>query len=210
VVAAVIGDLVGSRGSLDRSGLHRRLLQVLEEANEALQPVVRLRVTAGDEFQGCFATVGQALHATLWLRLALAADTDLRHGIGWGEVTVLTETPRVEDGPAWWAARAAIEAAEGDAERSLTRLVRTAYRRADGAEGPDPDPINAALLCRDQLVGSASQRSVRLLRGALSGHTQTELAELEGISGSAVSQRMRRDGLGVLLEADRLMREVGR
>ena len=209
-VAAVIGDLVGSRTSLDRAGLHRRLVGVLEEANDLLAPVVPLRVTAGDEFQGCFTTVGRAVHATLWLRLALVPDTDLRHGIGWGAASVLTEEPRVEDGPAWWAARAAIESAERDAERAGTRLVRTAYRLADGAAGPDPQAVNAALICRDQLVGSASERSVRLLRGALAGHSQAELAAQEGVSASAVSQRMRHDGLAVLLAADAMLQEVGR
>ena len=208
-LAAVIGDLVGSRTSLDRAELHRQLLRVLEEANDTLDPVVPLRVTAGDEFQGCFRTVGEAAHATLWLRLAITPVSDLRHGIGWGEVAVLAEEPRVEDGPAWWAARAAIEAVKQDAGRALTRLARTAYRRADQAVGPDPAAVNAALLCRDQMVGSASERSVRLLRGALAGRTQAELAADEGVSASAVSQRMRHDGLGVLLAADALLQEVG-
>jgi hypothetical protein len=205
-VATLIGDLVGSRTSADRAALHQRLADVLAEANAALEPAVPLRITAGDEFQGGFATVGAALHASWWLRLAL--PDDLRHGIGWGEVSVLAEEPRVEDGPGWWAARAAIEAAELDASRPATRHVRTAYRRAEGVDGPDPRAINAALLCRDQMVGSASERSIRLLRGTLRGLTQAELATQEGISASAVSQRVRHDGLGVLIAADELLREV--
>ena len=147
------------------------------------------------------------MHASLWVQLALRPD-DLRHGIGWGEVSVLTEEPRVEDGPGWWAARAAIDAAELAASRAATRHARTAYRCAEGAEGPDPRAVNAALLCRDQMVGSASERSIRLLRGALRGRTQAELATQEGISASAVSQRVRHDGLGVLIAADELLREV--
>ena len=38
--------------------------------------------------------------------LALLPVVDVRHGIGWGPVSVLGEEPRVEDGPGWWAARA--------------------------------------------------------------------------------------------------------
>ena len=207
LMATLIGDLVGSRSSLDRAALHDRFAEVLRQANTDLRPVVPLRITAGDEFQGGFATVGAAVHASLWLRLALLPD-DLRHGIGWGEVSVLAQEPRVEDGPGWWAARAAIEAAELDATRAATRHVRTAYRRYEGVDGPDPRAVNAALLCRDQMVGSASERSIRLLRGALRGRTQAELATQEGISASAVSQRFRHDGLGVLIAADELLREV--
>src|ERR1700712_4187992 len=89
-VATLIGDVVRSRFATDRSGLHERLAKSLAEANALLNPIVSLRITVGDEFQGCFATVGEAVHASLWLRLRLA-PAQLRHGLGWGEVAVLDE-----------------------------------------------------------------------------------------------------------------------
>jgi hypothetical protein len=206
-VATLIGDGVRFRVGPDRAARHAQLSTALSEANSVLRPVVPLRVTVGDEFQGCFATVGEALHAALWLRLRVA-PAQLRHGIGWGAVSVLAEEPRVEDGPGWWAARAAIEAVKYDATRAGTRLSRTAYRRAEDTDGPDPDAINAALMCRDQMIGSVSERSLRLLRGVLEGTSQADLAEAEGISASAVSQRMRKDGLAVVVAADDLLRSV--
>ena len=215
--ATLIGDVVRSRESPDREVLHRALTEVLAQANATLAPEADLRVTVGDEFQGTFATVGQALHATLWLRLHLAPRADLRHGVGWGAVQLLADEPRVEDGPGWWAARRAIEEAKAAAGRPATRALRTAYAREEGTNasveaGPDPAAVNAALICRDQVVGSVvgrgAERSVRLLRGALDGLTQVELAEQEGISASAVSQRLRRDGLAAVLVADELMKGV--
>src|ERR1700712_499121 len=83
LMATLIGDLVRSRVSGDRAALHQRLVEVLAEANARLLPVVPLRITAGDEYQGGFASVGAALHASWWLRLGLLPD-DIRHGIGWG------------------------------------------------------------------------------------------------------------------------------
>ena len=48
---------------------------------------------------------------------------------------------------------------------------------ADAAVRSTRDAVNAALLCRDHLVGSLSDRSVRLLRGLMDPHTtQSELA----------------------------------
>ena len=49
-------------------------------------------------------------------------------------------------------------------------LVRTAYRNA-ADDGPDANTVNAALLCRDHLLGSVDARSLRLLRGLLDHKT---------------------------------------
>ncbi|HJQ05899.1 MAG TPA: SatD family protein [Nocardioides sp.] len=208
-LAALIGDVVGSRAEWDRRGdLHEQIAAAVDAVNERMSPVVPLRITVGDEYQGCFATVGDACRASLALRLALLPDHDVRHGIGWGATSVLSDEPRVEDGPAWWAAREAIEQAEAASGRAALRGSRTVYVCGQDAVGPQPEAINAALLCRDELVGSLSERSVMLLRGLLEGRTQRELAADLGVSASALSQRVRRDGLGTLVRADELLAQV--
>jgi hypothetical protein len=202
-VATLIGDVVASRGTRDRAALHAALTQALTRVNADLRPATPLRITVGDEYRGCFATLGDALRATLRLRVELgAAAVDVRHGLGWGEVTVLSRRPRVEDGPGWWAARDAIEAAAEAENRPGTRHRRTVYRRADEVDGPDPATLEAMLILRDELVGGLSDRSLLVLRGLLAGTTQRVLAEELGISASAVSQRVRADGLAALVAAD--------
>lgn len=204
-VATVIGDVVGSREAPDRAHLHARLTEALAAVNDQFGPVVPLRITVGDEYQGVFSDVGSGLAAALRLRLALHPEVDVRHGVGWGPITVLSEEPRVEDGPGWWAARAAIVAVE-EAGRSGMRVLRTAYRVAqDAPGGTDPDAVNAALLCQDALLAGASVRSWGVLDGLLRGMNQTEIARAEGISGSAVGQRIRKDGLAALVAADELL-----
>jgi hypothetical protein len=201
----LIGDIVGSRASLHRQGVHDHLVAALAVAERRVPSRRGLGVTVGDEFQGAYGTLGEALEAAFVVRLELLPEVDVRVGVGRGEVAVLDEERGIEDGPGWWSARAAVEAAETMAERAATRAVRTAYRSA----GSDPlqDAVNAALLCRDHLVGSVSERSVRLLRGLMEpSRTQAELAEREGISASAVSQRVRTDGLGAVLAAQELLR----
>lgn len=206
--ATVIGDLVGSRVNPDRAGLHAHLSAVLTRVNEEMSPLVRLRITVADEYQGVFATVGEAVAATLLLRVALLPDTDVRHGIGRGEIGVLAEEPRVEDGPGWWAARAAIEQVEDSEQRSAMRGVRTAYVASAGVAEPPPDLVNPALMWRDQLISGLSQRSLSVLRGLLEGSTQAEVAERAGISASAVSQRVRHDGLAVIVAGHETVRGV--
>jgi len=216
----VIGDLVGSRGAPNRRALHRAVEQALAAVNAAVPAVTELRITVGDEFQGSYATLGAAIEASLRVRLELLPAADVRVGIGRGPVQLLDAERGIEDGPGWWAARSAIESVEQAAGRAATRHLRTAYHPApqlagagdavepDGTgRGGGADAVNAALLCRDHLVGSLSQRSVRLLRGLMDPHTtQSELAALEGISASAVSQRVRADGIGAVLAAEDLLR----
>ena len=217
-VATVIGDVVGSRGFGDRRDLHVRLAGRLDELNDLLCAEERESgtsllttpwwITAGDEYQGTMPTVGAALRATRWLRLALLPEVDVRQGVGWGPVEVLATDPRIEDGPGWWAARAAVVAVEEDAARAGHRRRRTAYRVAPGYDGPDPAAVNAALVLRDEMVGGLSDRSLGVLRGLLSGRTQREIAEKEDVSASAVSQRVRHDGLAALVASERLLGEI--
>lgn len=197
--AALIGDVVGSRHVADRADLHRRVTQTLAGSALAL--------TVGDEFQGSYPSVGDAIDAALRVRLALAPDIDVRFGIGWGGVTVLDTGTGIQDGPGWWAAREAIQWTATAQQQPALATVRTAYRR-HGDTGPEPDAVNAALLCRDHLLGSMDPRSLRLLRGLLDHKTKKELAAMEGISASAVSQRTARDGLDLLVLASEELRAV--
>jgi DNA-binding transcriptional LysR family regulator len=206
--ATLIGDLIGSRRAHDRDNLHMRLARALSEVNEHCAPTTPLRITVGDEFQGAFATVGAALQATLRLRLAMLPEFDLRHGLGWGAVRVLEREPRVEDGPGWWVARDAITAVHAAANRPSTRDRRTAYLRADGLDGPDPAAIEALLVLRDSALARLSPRSLTVLRDLMSGSSQREVAERLGVSGSAVSQRVRSDGLAALVAADHAMGDI--
>ena len=204
----VIGDLVGSRRSEDRAAMHERFARAVADVNRAYAPPVPLRIGVGDEFQGIFASLGDAIAATLRLRMALLPRDDVRQGIGSGRVVVLAEEPRVEDGPGWWAARSAIEEVEGYERKAALRAVRTAYVAAETDQGPAPALVNAALMTRDQVVSGLSERSMSVLRGLLRGRQQQEIAADLGISPSAVSQRIRAGGIGVVLATDEMLRDL--
>lgn len=204
-VAAVIGDIVGSRRLPDRAAAHAQLEAALHEV--AAQVTIRPpRVTVGDEFQMVCADLAEAVDIAFRVHLRLLPHVDTRFGIGFGPADLLDPAGVIEDGPGWWAARAAIEAAEDEAERAGLEHIRTLVRAAEGAAEGAASPAEvgalcAALRCRDHLVGSLDERSLRILEGLMSGATQLEIADREGISPSAVSQRVRKHGLAVVLAA---------
>jgi hypothetical protein len=203
--ATLIGDVVGSRDAVDRRALHRDVTAALTVvADDALDAPA---FTVGDEFQGTYPTVGMAIAAALSIRLSLAPAVDIRFGIGWGPTTVLDRDTGIQDGPGWWAAREAIEWTATAQKQAGLALVRTSYRTADPA-GPAVDPINAALMCRDHMLGSLDERSIRILRGLVHNQSKKELADEEGISASAVSQRAGRDGLDLIVTASQYLSDI--
>ncbi|KUI21863.1 RNA polymerase subunit sigma-70 [Mycobacterium sp. GA-1285] len=203
--ATLIGDVIGSRRLADRTATHRALSTALvEAAGGALDAPA---FTVGDEFQGSYRTVGAAIEAAFAIRLAVAPGIDVRFGIGWGAVTILDSDSGIQDGPGWWAAREAIEWTASAQRQPGLALVRTSFRAEDDVRH-DLDAINAALLCRDHLIGSLDDRSLRIVKGLLTGKTKKDIAAAEGISASAVSQRAGRDGLDLILLAAQYLRDV--
>ena len=173
-------------------------------ADDAVDPPA---FTVGDEFQGAFTSVGLAIDAALSLRLAVAPEIDVRFGIGWGAVTMLDETAGIQDGPGWWAAREAIEWTASAQRQPGLALVRTSFRVTDKTRS-DVDAINAALICRDHLLGSLDERSTRIVKALLNNRTKKDIAAAEDISPSAVSQRSGRDGLDLIVLASQYLRSV--
>lgn len=205
VRATIIGDVVGSRRVSDRTAQHRALNQALRDVSRgAIDPPA---FTVGDEFQGAYRSVGAAIDAALSIRLAVGTHIDVRFGIGWGAVSVLDPERGIQDGPGWWAAREAIEWTAAAQRQPGLAMVRTSFR-VDGVDRTDADAINAALLCRDHLLGSLDDRSIRIVKGLLTNQTKKDIAAAEGISASAVSQRAGRDGLDLIVVASRYLRGV--
>ena len=209
---ALIGDVVSSRAHPDRAAAQRALVRALAEV-EALVPSVQpLDVTLGDEFQGAYATVADAALAALLVRLALLPDVDTRYGLGRGTFTVFDADRDLvsQDGPAWWAARAAVGTAHQRAGQPRTRAVRTWYA-VDPGEREDAGgaaAVNAFLTCRDEILARMSPRELRLLRGLLLGEQQATMAAQEGVVQSAVSQSLTRSGAYAVLAGHDLLREL--
>ncbi|QNN54534.1 SatD family protein [Nocardioides mesophilus] len=200
VLYTLIGDLVGSRALPDRGAAQGALAEALVGANAVMCPVQPLEATVGDEFQGGFSHLADAARASLLVRLTLLPVVDTRCGLGHGETSVYdeTRTPLLQDGPGWWAARDAIDAlASGRSHRRTWFVERQGSQDRAGA-------VNAFLTCRDQLVERLNDRGLRMLRLALLGLSQKQIAEAEDVWPSAVSQQFSR-GVGAIVDGHALL-----
>ena len=211
-VATLIGDLVGSREAADRSRLQALTESVLETVNELMEPVQPIAPTVGDEFQGAFSTVAEAVRASLLLELELLdkAEVGSRYGLGFGSVSLLEERspriPRIQDGSGWWSARAGIDRAKNLARKPSTSFSRTCFGHWEHVPGEtlrvsEVAALNAFLLCRDAILDRMGSRSRRNLVGLMRGRTQAELAKREGVSQSAISQDLRASGATAIVAA---------
>lgn len=204
MTVAVIADIVASRRLDDRAGAQRLIVDAVQAVQRDL-PVAAapLAPVVGDELQGEYDNLSGALASLLLLRLALPDDVDCRFGVGVGEVRPIELADRtVPEGPAWWAAREAIDHIERLQQRAAP-LARTWIVLAEGQDATMTETValaRAYALGRDQLVSAMSERSRRLTYGRCVGRSQRELADAEGISQSAVSQALATAGAAALVE----------
>lgn len=209
MVVAVIADIVGSRRLRDRAEAQRvfdeTIARVQREHPLADQP---LQPTVGDEQQGVYRNLDDALAGVLLLQLALPEGMEFRYGLGVGEIRAIESAHReLTDGPGWWAAREAIETVHARQERA----VPTARSWIVAAPGQDEvmqslvSTSNAYLLARDAIVVHMTERERRLAYGRIGGLSQSALAEQEGITQPAVSKALRSSGAAALLDGLMLM-----
>ncbi|MEJ1088272.1 SatD family protein [Microbacterium sp. Mu-80] len=212
MVVAVIADIIGSRRLDDRNSAQRTFDETIalveREHPLAEQP---LRPTVGDEQQGVYATLADALTSLLLLQLALPEDSEFRFGLGIGAVTSVESAHReLSDGPGWWAARDAIEVVHARQDRA----VPSARTWIVGAPGQDEvmetviAASNAYLLARDEIVVRMTARERRIAYGRFGGMSQQALAEQEGVTQPSVSKSLRSSGAVALLEGIELFQGV--
>ncbi|HEV8632556.1 MAG TPA: SatD family protein [Thermoanaerobaculia bacterium] len=208
-LATVIGDVVRSRELPDQ----RRLLEDLAAALDWLAGIVPasqpLRPSVGDEFQGAYASLSQALLATLLLRLRLQERIDVRFGVGWGTVTVLdpSRVPAGQSGTAWWSAREAIEhVGRVDAgAKGWPEGLRTWFAGGDEALR---GVVNAHLVCRDHILWRMDAIDARIALAMFLGTNQVEMERELGIKQPTISRRQRRRGPSALYRAQESLRAM--
>ena len=143
--------------------------------------VLRFERTAGDEFQGVLDDAAAVVDAVR----RLVRDGDWSIGIGAGPVqTPLPSSTRAGAGPAFLAARAAVEAAK-------RRPVWIAVRGVVGEPAGDAQAVLTALAA---LVERRSVQAWEAIERVEAGRTQVEAATELGVTRQAVGQRLAAGG----------------
>ena len=223
---AVIADIVGSRTLTNRADAQRIFEAALERAGEGLALLQAPYPTVGDEFQAVAYTLEDALLLTLRAQLLLPPQLQLRFGIGAGRIEEFAsgvhrqapargrgaESAALQDGSAWWAARAAINRAH-DVQDSSNPFIRTWFMAHASVESEFSSRcqtcINAMLSLRDHSILKLSARHRRITASLLLGKTQVEIARVEKLSQQAISDFARGTGAG-LIQSSLIIAEAAR
>lgn len=223
---AVIADIVGSRTLTDRADAQRIFEAALERASEGLALLQAPYPTVGDEFQAVAYTLEDALLLTLRAQLLLPPQLQLRFGIGAGRIEEFAsgvhrqapargrgaESAALQDGSAWWAARAAINRAH-DVQDASNPFIRTWFMVHASVESAFSSHcqtcINAMLSLRDHSILKLSARHRRITASLLLGKTQVEIARVEKLSQQAISDFARGTGAG-LIQSSLIIAEAAR
>lgn len=223
---AVIADIVGSRTLTNRADAQRIFEAALERASEGLALLQAPYPTVGDEFQAVAYTLEDALLLTLRAQLLLPPQLQLRFGIGAGRIEEFVsgvhrqapargrgaESAALQDGSAWWAARAAINRAH-DVQDSSNPFIRTWFMAHASVESEFSSHcqtcINAMLSLRDHSILKLSARHRRITASLLLGKTQVEIARVEKLSQQAISDFARGTGAG-LIQSSLIIAEAAR
>ena len=223
---AVIADIVGSRTLTNRADAQGIFEAALERASEGLALLQAPYPTVGDEFQAVAYTLEDALLLTLRAQLLLPPQLQLRFGIGAGRIEEFAsgvhrqapargrgaESAALQDGSAWWAARAAINRAH-DVQDSSNPFIRTWFMAHASVESEFSSHcqtcINAMLSLRDHSILKLSARHRRITASLLLGKTQVEIARVEKLSQRAISDFARGTGAG-LIQSSLIIAEAAR
>jgi hypothetical protein len=154
-----------------------RVADALRGLDGAVPVLLGFERTAGDEFQGVLADPADVVEVVL--RLVRQGGWSI--GIGAGPVqTPLPASTRAGAGPAFLAARRAVDAAK-------TRPIRLAVRGAVPAEAADAQAVLTALAA---LVERRSDQAWEAIGLVEAGRTQADAEAQLGISRQAVGQRL--------------------
>ena len=223
---AVIADIVGSRTLTNRADAQGIFEAALERASEGLALLQAPYPTVGDEFQAVAYTLEDALLLTLRAQLLLPPQLQLRFGIGAGRIEEFAsgvhrqvpargrgaESAALQDGSAWWAARAAINRAH-DVQDASNPFIRTWFMAHASVESEFSSHcqtcINAMLSLRDHSILKLSARHRRITASLLLGKTQVEIARAEKLSQQAISDFARGTGAG-LIQSSLIIAEAAR
>jgi hypothetical protein len=201
----VLGDVIGSRKIADQAATLEQVWAELKWVNGHLPTSFPLKPSIGDEFQGAYTELGDALLATTLIALRLKGALEIRFGIGWGLVEIVNpdQAPVGQSGYGWWNAREAIEivATIQSGAQGWPAAMRSRFVGNNSIDGV----VNAFLLCRDQVLATMDKKDARVTLALFLNEPQAQVADELKLAQPTISNRQRRRGASTLVRAHQLL-----
>lgn len=196
--AALIGDVVSSRTSPDRSRLQRRLLQEMEELNDRIGPGLAspLALTGGDEVQGLLARPEDAVEIVVGLSEAIFPER-LVFGLGYGALSteIYPDVARI-DGPCFHRARS-----------GLGELGDDGWLTARGFDPAEDRAVTALFALMGAIRARWTEKQLAYARAARR-RPQKKVAEEFGVSPSTVSESLKASSFVIVRVGEEAAREL--
>jgi hypothetical protein len=195
---AIIGDIIESKAMQDRSDVQRKIKKILDEINEKFKNDIaaRFTITLGDEFQGLLKSSKHLMEIINHIKLKFYPNK-LRFGIGFGEMytDIIAEHAIGSDGPAYYAARKAIE----DIKKSNNKYEQPdqdiQIYNYDEVDNYKFDLLNTTLsLCTLIEKGWTDKQREVITHLLFEDKSQREIANTIGLKQSSVQRRLTTGG----------------
>ena len=208
---AVIGDLVDSRSIPAREKFQKQFAQVITEVNLRFRPSIasKFTVTIGDEFQGL---LGKASHICRLVDTIISGlyPVKVRFGIGVGHISTEIDPAKSlgADGPAYWAARRAIEYIHDNNDYGTSRT------HLFPSESPESRLINSALAANGLILGSWRSTQMAVLQALVDSDLyaddfeQVKLADYMNLTPASLQKRIKGSGVKVYIRNSIAISEV--
>lgn len=190
---AIIGDIKDSKKIENRGQVQRKLDCVLKQMNEQYQDDIAANfiITLGDEFQGLLRRKEHLIDMIKCIQRVMY-PVRLRFGIGLGEIRtdIFCEAAIGADGPAYYAAREAIEDLRNQ-EKKLRRKAADVKMSIYGTEKFEIEEINT-MLAMIKLIedGWSEKQRLTIWDMEQNGGSQKECAERMNTTQSTVARRL--------------------
>lgn len=213
---AVIGDIVHSRQAKNRGFLQQKLVNLLDLINRNYSGIIasKFGITLGDEFQGLVKKTDGLMQLMDELIFGLYPDR-LRIGIGIGGM-LTPVNPQISlgaDGPAYWAARDAINTIRKSNDYGRVNIFVESERPTSSL-----GLVNEALAATAFIASNWRDTQVAVMRALLEEgiwsdkFEQKRIAEKMWISSVALSRRLASSGIKLYIrtrsEIERTMEEL--
>lgn len=208
---AVIGDLVASRSIPAREKFQKQFAQVIAEVNTRFRSSIASKfiVTVGDEFQGLLGEASQVCRLMDAIISGLY-PVKVRFGIGVGRISTEIDPAKSlgADGPAFWAARQAIEYIHDNNDYGTSRI------HLFPSESPESRLINSALAANGLILDGWRSTQMEVLKALVDSglyandFEQVKLADYMKLTPSALQKRIKGSGIKVYLRNSIAISEV--